>query len=263
LFDNVISPDATEDVVGVSKKMLQSIVDDLTGTEQEKVEPVEAEEPVVTTQNDKKTETSLIEAAAEEDNTQTRELISKIQITFSHRIERILASGGGLLVIVNQVEQGDEELAQGLSEAELPVVVIANNTLVSLQRLGAASPIADAKEMKDEKEMINPLIKLAQQKLQSAEILVNQQCYAGVMEILVSSMLTIATVVSGQTQVPTLEKATIWLYSDVLPQQLMTVEQVTAIVRVISLSQNVDVPDVLVQQALADAQLLVAQYEKL
>ncbi|MCK5831375.1 MAG: DEAD/DEAH box helicase family protein [Methylococcales bacterium] len=258
LFDNVISPDATEDVVGVSKKMLQSIIDDLTGTEQEKLELVKSEEPLVTMQDDKKTDALLIEP--EEDNTQTRALISKIQTTFNHRIERILASGGGLLVIVNQIEQGDEVLAQGLSEVELPVVVIANNTLLSLQRLGAASPVADAKEMSQEKESINSLIKLAQQKLLSAEMLVNQQCYAGVMEILVSSMLTIATVVSGQKQVPTLEKAAVWLYSDVSPKQLMTAEQVSAIVKVISLSQNVDVPEILVQQALVDTQLLVAQY---
>ena len=39
LFDNVISPEASEDVVGVSKKMLQTLIDDLAG-----VEPVTAED---------------------------------------------------------------------------------------------------------------------------------------------------------------------------------------------------------------------------
>ncbi len=33
LFDNVISPEASEDVVGVSKKMLQTLIDDLAGVE--------------------------------------------------------------------------------------------------------------------------------------------------------------------------------------------------------------------------------------
>jgi hypothetical protein len=120
--------------------------------------------------------------------------------------------------------------------------------------------VANAKVISEEKEIINPLIKLAQQKLQSAEVLVNQQSYAGVMEILVATMLTIATVASDQNQVPTLEKATVWLYSDVLPKQRMTAEQIASIVRVISLSQNIDVPDEMVQQALNDAQGLVAQY---
>ncbi len=261
LFDNVISPDATEDVVGVSKKMLQNIVDDLTGTEQENSEPKINEAVVATNQNyvvDKTTETSLVEA--EEDNTLTKALISKIQTTFNSRLERILASGGGLLVIVKQLEQGDDDVAQELSEDELPVVVIASNTLASLQRLGVASPVANAKVVSEEKEEINPLIKLAQQKLQSAEVLVNQQCYAGVMEILASTMLTIASVASGLKQVPSPEKATVWLYSDVLPKQLMTADQVASIVRVISLNQNVDVPDEMVQQALTDTQGLVAHY---
>jgi hypothetical protein len=80
------------------------------------------------------------------------------------------------------------------------------------------------------------------------------------MEILATTMLSIAAVASGETQQPALEKATVWLYSDVLPQQLMTAEQVASIVRVISLSQNIEVPEQLVQQALHDTQMLLAQY---
>ena len=40
----------------------------------------------------------------------------------------------------------------------------------------------------------------------------------------------------------------------------MTAEQIATIVRVIALSQNIDVPDALVQQSLLDTQLLFAQY---
>ena len=99
LFDNVISPDATEDVVGVSKKMLQSIIDDLAGTEQEAVASTASEqcEELVQSNKDKTTDQSST-AEQEEDNVQVRVLIEKIQTTFSTRIERILASGGGMLV---------------------------------------------------------------------------------------------------------------------------------------------------------------------
>ena len=38
LFDNVIEPDATEDVVGVSKKLLETLVEDLTGEARKGVE---------------------------------------------------------------------------------------------------------------------------------------------------------------------------------------------------------------------------------
>jgi hypothetical protein len=272
LFDNVISPDATEDVVGVSKKMLQSIIDDLTGedqqTEQETATPELSEKLVPTDQEQQAVAQNAEQTSGVEqeiDNKQISSLITKIQTAFSPRIERVLASGGGLLVVVDRVEQNDDRIAQELSETELPVVVIDARTLNSLQRLGASSPVAEAKiiiEEDKQQDDINPLVKIAQNKLHSAEILVNQQCYAGVMDILATTMLTVATYVSDQQQLPTLEKATVWLYSDVLPKQLMTVEQVGAIVRVISLSQNVDVPDVLIEQALSDTQALVAQYVK-
>lgn len=264
LFDNVISPDATEDVVGVSKKMLQSVIDDLTVTEQDKTETQQTEALKHKAQ-DQNIEKIKTEEQLEED-LQVRELITKIQTAFSTRIERILASGGGLLVIVNQLEESDDTLSQQLSETELPVVVIEAKTLSNLQRLGAASPVADVKVVfeveENQKQQDNPLIKIAQNKLRSAELLVEQQCFAGVMEILASTMLTVATIASGNTQVPAMEKAIVWLYNDLLPQQLMTAEQITSIVKVISLSQNMEIPEELVQQALRDAQELFAQYEK-
>ncbi|MFW5442767.1 MAG: SNF2-related protein [Methylococcaceae bacterium] len=265
LFDNVISPDATEDVVGVSKKMLQSIIDDLTPTEQETVDTQQAEKSeALTEKTQAPTKDEQTSKFQEEDNSQVQVLISKIQTTFNTRIERILASGGGLLVVLNQSEQDDDNLAQQLSENELPVVVIEAKILSNLLRLGTASPVADAKVIfqaeESQQNSVNPLLKIVQDKLRSAEILVEQQCYAGVMEILLSTMLALATLASGQKQVPTLEKATVWLYSDVLPHQLMTADQVSSIVKVISLSQNIDVPEPLIQQALADTQALLAQY---
>ncbi len=264
LFDNVISPDATEDVVGVSKKMLQSIVDDLTGTEPD-IKTAEQ-----TKKSTEKNQASDIEKTSvkteEEDSAPVRELIVKIQTAFSTRIERIIASGGGFLVAVNRVEAGDDDLSQQLSADELPVVVIEAKTLTNLQRLGAASPIAEAKivfeAQTQQQGAKNPLLKMAQDKLRSATLLAEQQCFAGVMEILASVMLATAAIASGKSQPPALDKAAIWLYSDILPQQLMTAEQIASIVKVVSLSQTVDVPEELVQQALADTQALLAQYGK-
>ncbi|MDD5633479.1 MAG: SNF2-related protein, partial [Methylococcales bacterium] len=125
LFDNVISPEASEDVVGVSKKMLQTLIDDLAGVEggkaEEKAPPESLEVPVQAGvepgQAVKKQAT--VEA---EDEGQIRQLIEKIQCTFNSRIVRILGSGGGLLVVVNQPNDADEESAQALSEPDVPVV---------------------------------------------------------------------------------------------------------------------------------------------
>jgi hypothetical protein len=97
---------------------------------------------------------------------------------------------------------------------------------------------------------------MAGAKLRSAEILLEQQCTAGVMDLLASSMLAMAAVITGLTLVPAADTAAIWLYSEVLPQQLLTQEEVVAIVRALSLSQNQAVPVNLIEQSLADARLL-------
>ena len=267
LFDNVISPDASEDVVGVSKKMLQSIIDDLAEPGAGPAEIQQEKHPEIELAEETQQDGVAIIKKAElqpEDNGQIKELIAEIQRLFNTRIERILGSGGGLLVVVSQAAQDDEEIALQLSEPELPVVVIDAKTLISIQRLGVASPVADIKVVYEQtqaaEELPNPLLKTAQDKLRSAEILLEQQCYAGVMEILAATLLTIAAVASDKNEVPALDKATIWLYSELLPQQLMTAEQVASIVRVIALSQNIDVPEALVQQSLLDTQALFAQY---
>ena len=263
LFDNVISPEASEDVVGVSKKMLQTLIDDLAGVEPVRVEDkapsesVEVSVPESIEQAQAVKKPGTVEA---EDDGQIRQLIEKIQTTFNTRIVRILGSGGGLLVVVNQPNDADEESAQYLSEPDVPVVVIDSRTLTGLQRLGAASPVAESRllfepEVQSQKT-INPLLESAEAKLRSAEILLEQQATAGVMDLLASSMLAMAAAIAGLTQVPAADTAVLWLYSEVLPQQLLTQEQVAAIVRALSLSQNQAVPISLIEHSLADARLL-------
>ncbi|NYT46597.1 MAG: hypothetical protein H0A75_01810, partial [Candidatus Methanofishera endochildressiae] len=143
LVCNAISPDATEMSWFFPKKMLQSNIDDLA-------EPATPElatnEPQQTEELAAAAQTQIIEhtpnTAQDDDNSVIHALISRIQLDFSQRLERILASGGGLLVVVNQATATDKDLAEQLSTAEIPVVIIEARTLASLQRLGAASPVA-------------------------------------------------------------------------------------------------------------------------
>ena len=272
LFDNVISPEASEDVVGVSKKMLQTLLDDLAGVEAGQIEGNAASESAEVTVPEGAEEaharSSKKQAVTEaEDDGQIQQLIEKIQATFNTRIVRILGSGGGLLVVVNQHNDDDEDSAQYLSEPDVPVVIIDSRTLAGLQRLGAASPVAESRllfEPEDQNQKtINPLLKSAEAKLRSAEILLEQQATAGVMDLLAASMLAMAAVITGLTQVPAADTAVLWLYSEVLPQQLLTQEQVAAIVRALSLSQNQAVPAKLIEQSLADARLLCSVADRL
>ena len=260
LFDNVISPEATEDVVGISKKLLQTLVDDLTGVEPATVdEQAPAESFATPVPVDAEPAVKKPGAVETEEDGLIRQLIAKIQDVFNTRIVRILGSGGGLLVVVNRQNDDDEAAAQVLSEADVPVVVIDSRTLSSLQRLGAASPVAESRllfEPEAGHKAPNPLLKLAEAKLRSAEILLEQQATAGVMDLLASSMLAMAAALAGLSQIPAADTAVLWLYTDVLPQQLLTQDQAAAIVRALSLSQTPAVPVNLIEQSLADARLL-------
>jgi hypothetical protein len=271
LFDNVISPDATEDVVGVSKKMLQTLMDDLAVAEPEPAETMKAAMADAVADSDdlesivRETPPLVETLAEEEDNEQLRGLIEKIQQIFNTRIERVLGSGGSLLVVVNQIDDADEQSAQDLSQPGLPVAAIDARTWRSLQRLGAASPLAETRTFfettqleaaQPETKPENPLLKTAQEKLRSAEVLIQQQCTAGVMDLLASALLSKVAGLNEQTQAPTAAMAAVWLYSEIVPGQLLNQEQAGVAMRIISLSLGPEVPAALIEESLADVRLL-------
>jgi superfamily II DNA or RNA helicase len=265
LFDNVVSSDATEDVVGVSKKMLETLVDDLAEASGEVKEALaELPEDALPPLSDEQAAPGTVKQTpveGVEDDQRIHALIVQLQTAFMPRIQRIMGANGGLLVVLESCSEADEQLAENLSQTEVPVAVIAVHTLHSLQRLGLAP--ASERELLPviETVEVNPLIKVAADKLQAAELLWQQQCSAGVLDLLAASMLAATTVLAGQTQLPAPESVSVWLYTDILPQQILTAEQVAALVRVMALSQSPQVPETLLEQCLQDARELIAELD--
>jgi hypothetical protein len=259
LFDNVISPDASEDVVGVSKKMLETLIEELSP----ELEKGSGQPALPLSEPMSEQLENIVEKTAtviEEDNTPLHQLIETIQQVFNTRIERILGTGGGLLVVVAQVNDGDEQAAQDLSQHELPVAVIDTRTFRSLKRLGVASPVAETRTLFESAQTAqqpeNPLLKLSQQTLHSAEVLLQQGCTVGVMDLLASALLQKVAGLNDQTQAPTIDSSSVWLYTEIVPAQILTQEQASILVRIISLSQSPTAPEVLIEQSLTDVQLL-------
>lgn len=269
LFNNVIDPEAAEDSVGVSKKMLEALIDDLAEEVADDAGKVEATsmpeletvEPI--TDAAKPPILKATESTAEDDDS-IRQVVTGIQTIFGSRIERVLAKAGGLLVVVEQWHDDDERAAQDLSADDLPVAVIDGRTWRSLQRLGHASPLAESRtlfeatEKADQPEQ-NPLHDLARQKLRSAEVLLEQQCTAGVMDLLASAVLMKLTALNNQTQAPAITDAAVWLYTEIVPSGLLTAEQAAQVVQVVSFSLGSNLPDMLIRQAANDVEQLFAQ----
>lgn len=264
LFDNVVATEATEDVVGVSKRMLETLVEDLAGEKEAK--PVVGERIPQVPESEWLPQTAprgAKEAPETEQDAAIRRCIEDIQNAFGSRVERILGSGGGLLVVMVPIESGDERTAEALSDA-VPVALIEPRTLAGLQRLGAASPVGETHTLFDagaeaQRPRASPLLRLAQEKLQSAEVLIEQKHAAGAVELLSSAMLSAAAGKADLSQAPNRDQAAVWVYSQAVPKGVLLPEQAGTVMRALSLSQAPEVPESLLFEVLEDARMLVEQ----
>jgi superfamily II DNA or RNA helicase len=298
LFDNVVDQDATEDVVGVSRKLVEVLAEDLAGlpgvpktsaeapAEQtaEAVLEGTASEQADTEQTPSSDidlgagETTPIDDASVEqaeqitlaDATENAEMeegirhaIEAAQNAFGTRIERILGSGGGLLVVLDRVDAEADRLAAEIS-GQIPVALIDPRTLSGLRRLGDASPIARARPLvepsEDRSRPQQPrLLSRAREKLQGAEILIQQACPAPAMDLLLGALLACAAVRAEQESPPTPQQAGIWLYSEALPKGILTQEEAGLLMRALALSQGAEaIPDALLRDLAADIARFVA-----
>ncbi|MCK4710134.1 MAG: DEAD/DEAH box helicase, partial [Gammaproteobacteria bacterium] len=217
LFDNVIDPDASEDVVGVSPKLLEKLVEDLTVTErvggagadsaEESAEIPEAKISDVSPRQG--AEVSAIEA-------EITGCIESLQQTLGSRIERIMGANGGLLVIIDRVDEEAELFSQQLSEASsIQVALIDLVSLNSLRRLGLFSeqqPVYYNAGESQQDAQTPALISFANERLQAAEALIQQEISVPAVDLIVAALLATAAVRGEQSQAPTVEQAGVWVY---------------------------------------------------
>ena len=307
LFDNVVHVDATEDVVGVSKRLAEVLAGDLTtssdaaetkagarsGIDKTEAEAEPGAEPGSEPSSDPETEA---ETGAETDteqeplaaetaptsslgttplrqdlDTAVRECVVALQTHFGGRIQRMLAQRrrdqgaiagtGGLLVVLDRVDEADDAIAAGQSE-RVPVALIDHRTLESLSRLGDASPVRDAEPVfaADGADAANaldtpaepPLLRKAREAIDAARLLIQQRCPGPALDLMLSALLAAAAQRVGRIDPPSASQAGIWLYGEVLPAGLLEQQDVALLMRAIALAQGADaVPETLLT-ALAD-----------
>ena len=184
LFDNVVDPDATEDVVSVSKRLAEILAADFASIDALRREPAAEDEASVPESGTDATRgpaeaasgtievpadlglatgnsgASALNAGSEQESTITgrvdhdalvRSCIVPAEHHFGARIERILGQRGqancqiqrGLVLVLDRVDEEDDRAIQSVS-GDIPVALIDRRALASLNRLGAASPLAGA-----------------------------------------------------------------------------------------------------------------------
>ncbi|CRI67708.1 hypothetical protein THIOKS1770002 [Thiocapsa sp. KS1] len=301
----MVDQDATEDVVGVSRKLVEVLAEDLaelpgvpkTANEApgEQAEDGPSEEPAseqtdadltpspdidsiadfTTPIDDAETDDSTPVERAEPiplaDATRDAEMeafirhaIEAVQNAFGTRIERILGSGGGLLVVLDRVDAEADRLAAAIS-GQVPVALIDPRTLSGLRRLGDASPIARAHPLveptEDRRNLQEPKLRSrAREKLRGAEVLIQQACPVPAMDLLLGALLACAAVRAEQETPPTPQQTGIWLYSEALPKGILTQDEAGLLMRALALSQGAEaIPDALLRDLAADVARFVAE----
>ena len=293
LFDNVVHEDATEDVVGVSKRLAEVLAEDLAawGPSDDHGGPTVGEtelvpEPAPNLDPNRDPDPDEAEAPSAEApivsatplrpglDEAVRDCVIGLQQHFGPRITRILAQHsrdttlaigrGGLLVVLDQVNDDDDAIADGLSE-RVPVALIDRRTLASLNRLGDASPVADAEPVyavdgtDSAAPSEPPLLRKAREGLEAARLLIQQRCPGPALDLMLSALLAAAALRAGQADPPNASQAGIWLYGEVLPAGLLQQQDAALLMRAIALGQGADaVPDSMLTALADDAAVFIA-----
>jgi superfamily II DNA or RNA helicase len=256
LFDNVIGEDANEDVVGVSKKLLEVLVEQLAGP----VEPTFEKEPETTLPLEVTASpcapvsgSGLVEDAGVEKT--ISHCIEELQQAFGVRIERIFGAGGGLIVVLDRVDSDADQLAEQLS-AQIPVALIDRFGLKGMQRLGSGSPLASAHCYVDESAAQHvvkgsALRRHTMEKLSAARVLYDQQLNDSALEMLLSAVLSGAAQKADLAAPISRSEAGVWAYTEALPKGLLTQEEVGLLMRALNFQGN-SVPENLVKILIDD-----------
>ncbi len=129
--------------------------------------------------------------------------------------------------------------------------------LQGLNRLGASSPLADAKTVyvPDDSLQENGRSKFAAQaveKLDAARVLSEQNMGISAVELLLSALLAKAADIAGLETVKTPVEVGVWLYGEALPKGMLTNYDAVLIMRAFTLSQSGSIPQDLLDGLIND-----------
>lgn len=192
-------------------------------------------------------------------DTDISHLVARLQDELGERLERVTVSGGGMLAVVDVTDSRTHALAEELSR-EIPIAIIDRVTNTALKRLGAATPAGAGKDVwqrPEESEGLHPLQRLAVQKLEAAEVLVDRDLGVEAAGLLHQSILAGLAVAADRDAPVEAEQAALWLYGEAVPQGWITPEDASIVLRADALSRAPAVPIAQIQEVLEGARRMV------
>ncbi len=296
VFQGVFDDESGVDVVGLTDKALSTALEALDKTLAQKPQPADEEEPsgaeagvadeaAPTPEEPAEGEPEVAPQAPPEDAAAPEAegevpgavaplhdeergydlgpLLGEIKRALGGHLDRVLAVSGGLVCVT----VGASEEALGRVEAlESPVdvAVVERDTWANLQRVlgGARGGIFAGGEAEvvlgpsEDEEEVPPLVAAAQDKLAKAERL-REEDGAATARLATEAMASALAHLAQRPSAPELSSLAVWLYGELVPKGLATVETAGAVLRAQGLAQAPQVPPALIHQVLADAHALV------
>lgn len=271
LFDNVVRDDASEEVVGVSRRgieaALQSLEElrpvDVSGGAGEMSEaPVAAEvaAPAPSALDAPAMDAPAMEAPSveagpieptgpSEADLRVRVAIAAIDAAFGDRVERILAAGGGLVVVLRTLRPGDSERADALGEG-MPVAAVDAATAAALARMSGTA-LAGGTVLREAPPASKP-IDLAARKVDAADALLEVGQVEEALPLVASALLLAAARVADAPPV-TADQAPVWLYGTAVPKGWLTLDDAALVLRACAMSAMSGVPPELARALVTDA----------
>jgi len=254
LFHEVMHEDAEAEAVGVSKRTVEALLGSLddagdTDTDREPGEPGSDAPGSVEPSPSPLRET---------DPTPERTLapmISALQAVFGDRIERILASEGGLVTVLDAVTPEDQAQAAGCADGAA-VAVVDRSAAAALVRVGLLAP-SGAMYERQAVEPGSALQRTAQRKLRAAEALLGSGCDDEALRMLAASLLA---VFGARTDAPCPppQEAPAWIYGTLMPSGVVDAREAALAGGVLAFSAGAAAPPGFAAAALADVRELVA-----
>lgn len=282
LFRNVVFEDATGDVVGVSKKMVEMAAatldeDGEEGARESSIVATEAvgDEGPVPGPGEEVTELTAVpeddrETAATGDqpappsrdrastlpDESLAPLLSRLQARLGDRIERVVATGGALVVVVDRADEMTEEAVASL-DGDIRLAVVDSRSWSALARLGPASPVGEGRVMFEGASPSNRARpRPARRKLEAARVLAEGGHGDEALRLAAAAAL-LAVAEAAETDAPPLERGAVWLHAELLPRGVVGPEQAAVMSRSLALATAGDVPVDLMREVLADVRTLV------
>lgn len=269
LFDTVIEPESTDDVVGLTPRALQLALEALptapsaapADAEPEPDGPSELPPEVAVSPAPAVDAPGPVPVPAEREpdlSASLGPLIEVLQHLLGHHLERILATRTGYVCLVD----GAPEALIAEAEAHIvnaPVAVVDRRTWAALARLEAGVFAAAEDHWVRPAPALPaepPLRALARKKLAAAEALTAAHPDEALALLTTAIAATLAQR-AGRAAVPDHGQLAVWLYGDLVPHGLATPDEAAALLRAHGLAQAADVPVELVTAALDDARRVV------